>query len=390
MQFPKLFVSVLPLLSLVNSIPVEGITKRANKVYGVEFSVNRTSDSSLSKRAGSPLPDDITGEGTYYKAYFLFGSEKSKIGVTIDTGSSDLWVPNTNASTGQQYGVYDPSGSSTFKDTGYPFKITYADGTASTGEYVTDSLAFADGSGAISNFQFGSVGDTTVSTGGVLGLSVKGLEQVGSSPQYNNLPLALQSAGLISHASYSVYFSSAEATSGTLLFGGMDSSKYDGNTMAPFTFSGNAVTVPLDKFSINGTSTSVSSAMILDTGSTYSFLPTDAHSALVKQLGGDGSVTNGYSIVNCNPTGNLSYTFTSSWPDTTLTIDIPLSELVKGETENCYLTTKPGMSILGDDFLRHVYLGVNIESSYVWLAKPLYNTTPAITSFVLWGIVFKS
>lgn len=389
MQFPKLITSVLPLLSLVTSIPVEGITKRANNVYGIEFNVNRTLDLAFSKRGDSQFPEDITGKRTYYLAYFLFGSNKQKIGVSVDTGSSDLWVPNSNTSSGtwQQYGVYDPSGSSTFKDTGYPFSVTYYDGTSSTGEYVTDSLALEDGSGAISNFQFGSVRNTSVSIGGVLGLSVKSLEQVGSSPQYNNLPLALEAEGLINHASYSIYFSSADATSGTLLFGGVDKSKYDESTLAPFTFSGSAIDPKVDGFSINGTFTSVSSAMILDTGSTYSFLPTDAHSALVKQLGGDGSVINGYSAVNCNPIGNLSYTFTSNWPDKTLTIDIPLSELVKGDT-NCYLTTKPGIGILGDDFIRHVYLGVNVKSNYVWLAKPLYSTDSKISSFPLWGVVY--
>ncbi|KAL8723531.1 MAG: hypothetical protein Q9225_000166 [Loekoesia sp. 1 TL-2023] len=63
--------------------------------------------------------------------------------VDFDTGSSDLWVFNTNLGEQQTQGhaVYDPKKSSTFKPMqGASFKISYGDNSAAAGTVGTDTV----------------------------------------------------------------------------------------------------------------------------------------------------------------------------------------------------------------------------------------------------------
>ena len=81
------------------------------------------------------------------------GTPGQAVSVTLDTGSSDLWVNAANASVCPcDYGSYSPSDSSTYEFVNDDFYIQYVDNSEAAGDYVNDTLQFANVT--LTNFQF--------------------------------------------------------------------------------------------------------------------------------------------------------------------------------------------------------------------------------------------
>lgn len=97
---------------------------------------------------------------TLYYCNITLGTPAQSLRLTLDTGSSDLWVnaPNSTLCSSKSdqcasSGTYNASSSSSYKYISSDFNITYADGTGAAGDYVTDTLTI--GGSSISSFQFG-------------------------------------------------------------------------------------------------------------------------------------------------------------------------------------------------------------------------------------------
>ena len=69
------------------------------------------------------------------------GSNAQPFLIDFDTGSSDLWVPNTKCSSApcRSKHKYNPSGSSTSKSQSGVFQIHYGDGSTVSGPIFTDT-----------------------------------------------------------------------------------------------------------------------------------------------------------------------------------------------------------------------------------------------------------
>lgn len=289
----KVLAAIAFSLAQGSAVPVDGLTKRAPKVVGLDFEIHYDTrgNTTIDKRVVST---PLINENQYYITYLLFGSDQQKIGVDIDSGSSDLWIPNTQASGAvTSYGVYDSSTSSSAQDTGKSFTIEYGvpgDSTGSYGEFFTDTIAFSDGSSPIQNFQFGSVYQTSVGQSGILGLGLESLEapnQDGYGSEYPNFPVALKNAGYIDVVGYSLYLNTPTATGGTLLFGGKDLAKIDGDLVTlPHSGDSARLDVTVDSVTIGGSTTSIGSPYNLDSGTTFTITSPDAFNALVSYVGG--------------------------------------------------------------------------------------------------------
>ena len=81
----------------------------------------------------------------------------------------------------------------------------------------------------VSNVQFGVADKVKSTTGYAIGLMGLGYSlNEATHHQYPNMPEVLKDAGEINSRLYSVYLNDEGATSGSILFGGIDSSKYTG------------------------------------------------------------------------------------------------------------------------------------------------------------------
>ncbi|KAK5654015.1 hypothetical protein OQA88_7692 [Cercophora sp. LCS_1] len=95
-----------------------------------------------------PRPNDVE-----YLSQLTIGTPPQLFNLTLDTGSSDLWVYSTSTPTSQIDGqsVYDPSKSNTSeKVDGASWSITYGDGSYSSGDVWRDVVGVGNGSLSVS------------------------------------------------------------------------------------------------------------------------------------------------------------------------------------------------------------------------------------------------
>jgi hypothetical protein len=275
------------------------------------------------------------------------------------------------------------------------FNISYADGSGASGDYATET--FRMGSVKLEDLQFG-IGYVTSDNEGVLGIGYKSNEaQVDqlNRDAYDNLPAKLASKGLIASNAYSLYLNDLESATGTILFGGVDQEQYIGDL----------VTLPINKmngefaeFSITLQSVSADSetivkdldlGVILDSGSTLSYLPATLTSDIYDIVGAQYEEGESVAYVPCdlgNDSGNLTFKFKDP-----AEISVPLSELVLDFTDvtgrqlsfdngqaACTFGIAPttgDISILGDTFLRSAYVVFDLENNEISLAQSNFDAT---------------
>jgi len=180
--------------------------------------------SQLRKRA-TTYEEVITNErlrGGYF-ATCAIGTPYQNLTLQLDTGSSDIWVPDVTAEAcevsrtnpdGCTFGTFDPANSTTFKDGGKgTFDISYVDGSHSKGDYFEDLFQIG---GAVVNVTMGLGIDTDIAYGLVgVGYALNEAIVAGSqsaSSSYPNLPVTMQSEGLISTIAYSLWLNDLGAS----------------------------------------------------------------------------------------------------------------------------------------------------------------------------------
>jgi len=346
--------------------------------------------------------------------------------LVLDTGSSDLWcnAPNSTlcerrSDPCQDSGTYDSSSSSSYSFVSSDFNITYADGSSAVGDYVTDTITI--GGTTIKNFQFG-VGYTSASAGmlhpslppsslvsslevintnvwieGVLGIGYTSNEvQSGQNgdPAYNNLPKAMVEGGIIKSNAYSLWLNDLDANTGSILFGGVNTAKYHGaletlpiqklgNSYSEFIIALTAVAVSTSSKTHNYSSSSLPVGVLLDSGSSLTYLPDGIVQDIYEDLGVQYDSSNGIGLVPCSLAEkdvNVSYTFSSP------TIDVGVNELVidmgdyyfNNRERACIFGIAPAgasTAVLGDTFLRSAYVVYDLANNEISLANTNFNTT---------------
>jgi hypothetical protein len=227
----------------------------------------------------------------------------------------------------------------------------------------------------IKNLQFG-VALTANTTPGIMGIGFPTTEAI--SPPYPNLIDQMFSQGLVESRTYSLYLNDLEASTGTIIFGGVDLQKFRG-TLQTFPINAdmgvqNFFYISLTELSLTppggcatpvGPSTSYPINGLLDSGTTDLILPTDIANAIAANMGASLDEFGNYNLPNCDlefAPGSLNFDFSG------VKINVPYSEFIQDDGDgNCFLglgTNDAGCALLGDTFLRSTYVVYDLVVPY--------------------------
>lgn len=361
-------------------------------------------------RKRQTVSQTLDNEEALYFANVTIGTPSTNFRLHIDTGSSDMWV-NTPTSQICQLrrnpcttsGTYSANSSSSYKYVASDFNVSYVDGTGASGDYVTDDIGI--GGKTLKALQFG-VGYISTTPEGILGIGYQNDEGLLSrgGKEYSNLPMAMVNGGFIKSNAFSIWLDDMQANTGSILFGGVDTNKYHGSLQSlPVQKKNNVyaefiITLSGMSLSNGGQNTSLSTGLpapvVLDTGSSITYLPNNLAQAVFNALNVQYSSRQGAGYADCNlAKQNIAVEFVF----TTVTISVPISELIinpsntdtgngepfSGDEQLCLfgITSAQGeTAVLGDSFLRSAYVVFDIANNEVSLAQTNFNSTTASVS----------
>ncbi|KAL4883835.1 aspartic peptidase domain-containing protein [Aspergillus karnatakaensis] len=342
--------------------------------------------------------------GDIYSTNLTVGDPAQTVEVSVDTGSSDLWVVHTynpvcgvSGSQCDELGTYDPLTSRTAEPLSDRFEIEYGDRSWAEGYYAVDTLEI---SGAeLPEMQFGVAISSSIDKG-ILGIGYS--TNVASRYRYPNLPELLVGNNVTSSNAYSLWLNEIGSNEGNILFGGVNTAKYIGElqTLPVIPYDGNYVHlwITLTGLGVESASDDISVSyddhpefpvvVLLDSGATLTYLPADIVAQVYSDLDVHFFEGEQFAYVPCNYLDgrddyNVTFTFSG------LTIHVPLRELVLQDAlwyqddflhvdgeESCLFGILPSADffpILGDTFLRSAYVVFDLDNNEISMAQANYN-----------------
>jgi hypothetical protein len=308
----------------------------------------------------------------------------------LDTGSRNLWIPASGSAICSSslvdcasLGSFDKIASSTYETSGQSNTISYGDGSSATGILCSDIVRV--GGQAISNQLATLATQGTAIHQGVLGL--------GWPASYPTVNHNLAAQGLIPSNQFSLWLNDVDAATGTILFGGIDRSKFVAPLVRVPLVGSNLPAVTLTRITIlDGRSSTVVSptgyykTVILDTGTSLTVLPNAIASKIVNAMGAQyypTGATSGTTIIPCsqkNENISLNFHFGGS---TGPTINVDISQLVLrylaplNSVDMCqfglYGSDGSYPTTLGDSFLRSAYVVYDVQDGQIGLAQSVLS-----------------
>ncbi|TKA71716.1 hypothetical protein B0A55_10833 [Friedmanniomyces simplex] len=421
--------SLALLATAAHALPELLITKR-----DADLRTSPVARGLLKRQGGGTVETNVYDILTYssggaYYANVTVGTPPQDQVVILDTGSSDLYFDASTApacdTTGPyscRGGTFNPKNSNTYNvvDPAPAFNTSFGDGSTAMGPFAEDMIGIGDV--VLSNVQFGVALEVNSTTGYAIGLMGVGYsENEATQHQYPNMPEVLRDSGVINSRLYSVYLNSIGETSGSILFGGIDTSKYTGE-MATLNLLTDVNTGGIDQFisTVTAMSASVSGKVtpmfsggsnsdaaygqtdtalpvLLDTGSSAWSMPQNYYTqyiapafpyvdqqglcscshqnddtTLTLEFGSKINITvpiREFVVPIYNSTTNQPYPYSSSGSDTACAFMIVPAA-----------PTGQGFQTLGDAILRSMYVVFDLDNGQVSLAQAALNSTasPAI------------
>ncbi|CAG8789694.1 13917_t:CDS:1 [Cetraspora pellucida] len=321
---------------------------------------------------------DIQLDLSYY-AKIIIGNQEFNI--LLDTGSSNLWIPNKDCTSAacQNHNRFNPSSSPTFKKEGNPWSIQYGTGFASgitgidnvkIGRFTADNQIFGLANN-ISDFFIPLEND------GILGLAFDSLNTIDNGTQTLISTLIKQKK---IRPIFSFHFQRALDfdDQGTFTLGGVDKTKFKGEiTFNPL----NSIKLPLDGFWVINLDDAIvdskplsflGKAAIIDTGTSILILPDNDTAAIHNQI--PGAVFDSQDdlyIIPCDTTAVVAFRFGG------VDFSIQSKDLILAPISgtDCISSIIPSgdslpsdVWLLGQTFLRNVYSVFDVKNKKVGFA----------------------
>jgi len=324
-----------------------------------------------------------------YLVELSIGTPGQSIKVAIDTGSDELWVNPNCRSTGLTAsqtkecladGQYKPQNSETAEEIDDTNVIQYGKGKVAM-QYYTDNIALPESTINVTGAQFGVATASQDLNEGILGLGWG----KGFNLPYDNFIDVLAEQGATKSRAFSIALGSVNANNGgVLIFGGVDTKKFTGPLIS------NKILGPQGKenlnrywiqmtsiaFSKSGSSSKTysDSAMpiVLDSGSSLSYLPSSIVTAMVSDFNAKLDES-GFYLVPCsqvNTEGTLDFTFGKA------VIKVPFADFIwQFSSTQCILGAMPlpktsGITpLLGDTFMRSAFAVFDQTQETISLAQ---------------------
>lgn len=380
-MFPtNVLVSILLAISAVSNAASIPLQERGAGVIKLGFDVKQVSKETITT---APLQErdeagttelTLQNKQTYYITDLYFGSNKEKISVDIDTGSSDLWVIDASAHADVTYGDFDSSASTTYKGSSDQFGVAYFDESYAKGTWANDDVSLGVNGPTLKGFKFGDATEMSKILYGILGVGLTSLES--ASTLYDNFPVALKKAGIINKNAYSLYLDGKDTQTGSILFGGIDNAKYTGDLVSFPVVSDTRLTIDVNGISSSDQTQDLNVGFTLDSGSTLSYLNPTLLDELATKLGAKNGGSF-YYFPTCDDVPSLTFNFNG------LDVNIPKEDLqlqlvnqdTKEPVTECGLGILPESrdNVLGDNFLRHVYAVYDLDDKKISLANVKYT-----------------
>lgn len=231
---------------------------------------------------------------------------------------------------------------------------------------------------------------------GILGVGYPSNEAViaATGNPYPNLPQVLVRSGAIKSHAFSLWLNDLESNTGRVLFGGIDTAKFHGSLstvpIQPIAGRYSAYVITMTGLSVDTSSStqvlmpsSQSIAVLLDSGTTLTYLPLAIVQAVYQRFGATFDQSQGLGFVPCSlaqQKTHLTYNFSS------VLIQVSLDELVlawqgltfQDGTHACVFGLVPASSgsyVLGDTFLRSAYVVYDLDNNEISLAQTNFNAT---------------
>lgn len=349
------------------------------------------------------------------------GQPPQSITLLIDTGSAQLSIMDGNSRFCKTdplnikecatFGAFHSGDSNTFKpiDDAF-FDTVYVDDQHISGIQATETMTF--NGLTLEKYVFDFALDTNTAHN-TLGIGYARKQE--NNQIYPTFPERLVGMGRIKLNAYSVWLNSVEATSGLILYGGIDTAKIDGKlqtlpvyglTKIPGYPSARELTVRLNDATF-GQFRCPTLRALLDTGSTYSYLPPSFVLPILKSLNAvkDPQYVD-TQFVDCGLRAyNTPFIFTFGIGSDLVTIQVPMSSMVFDDTEYDALERNgvrlcrfglhamgpdEDIATLGDTFLRSAYIVYDLTNHQISMAQASYSLASSVVEIPKDGVSVMS
>ena len=313
--------------------PTLSAALEARKKKGASTSTSTTSSASGVSAASNSTDESGTVSATpesgdsEFLAPISIGGQS--MNMDFDTGSSDLWVFNTQLSTKSQAGHtnFDPTKSSSFSLLqGASFSISYGDGSGAAGNVGTDTVNIGGASVTSQAVELATAVSSSfvedTSSNGLVGLAFSKLNTVQPNQQktfFDNVMSDLAEPVFTADLKH--------ATAGAYEFGAIDSTKFNGSiSWAAINTTNGFWQFSSTKFAVGSGASQANTdgQAIADTGTTLLLVNSAVASAYYSQVSG---------AANDEEAGGVTFPCNSDLPD--LSVDIG----------GAYMATIPGSLI---------------------------------------------